>query len=148
MRAQVEAAAARLVIAIGEAGPAEYETIARTVGRRQVGETRPAPLGPLAQLSALGSVSSTTPLKLRPGLRPILRRGTERVTLLVIDSTISWPVQAHKALLTAVSGASFRPIDLPELDVDEQLVVARRLLREGVVITADQGPDLGRNSGG
>ena len=70
----------------------------------------------------------------------MLRRSGDRLTLDVIDSTISWPAQVHDALLIAMSGAVFRPADLPGLDPDEQLVVARRLLREGVVIPADAGP--------
>jgi bifunctional lysine-specific demethylase and histidyl-hydroxylase NO66 len=76
-----------------------------------------------------------------------LRPTGDRSTLDVIDSTISWPAQAHDALVVAVSGAPFRPVDLPGLDGDEQLVVARRLLREGVVIPTDPSSDVDRAPG-
>jgi hypothetical protein len=138
MREHVEAAAQRLSVVVGGAGRADVDQVARRVGRQQVGQTRPAPLGPLAQLTALRGLDATSALVLRPGLRPTLRPAeADRLALDVIDSTISWPAQAHGALLVAVSGVPFRPIDLPGLDADEQLVVARRLMREGVVIPTD-----------
>ena len=59
------------------------------------------------------------------------------LSLDLIDSTISWPAGVHDALVTALSGAMFRPGDLAGLDPDEQLVVARRLLREGVVVPVE-----------
>jgi hypothetical protein len=147
MREHVEAAAQRLAVAVGGADPADVDDVARRVGRQQVGETRPAPLGPLAQLAAVRAITSSTGLRLRPGLRPLLRPTGDRLTLDVIDSTISWPAQVRGALLMAVSGAPFRPIDLPGLDAAEQLVVARRLLREGVVIPADPRSDVARRPG-
>jgi lysine-specific demethylase/histidyl-hydroxylase NO66 len=147
MRSHVEAAAKRLSIAVAEAGPADVDGVASRGGRQQAGGTRPAPLGPLAQLAALRGLGPTTTLRLRGGLRPVLRRTGDRLTLDVIDSTISWPAQVYDALLVAVSEAAFRPVDLPGLDADEQLVVARRLLREGVVIPADRSPDVGRSQG-
>ena len=143
----IQAAAKRLAVAVGAAGPAEFEPIARKVGRQQVGETRPAPLGPLAQLAALRELTPGTWLTLRPGSRPMLRRSADRLMLDVIDSTVSWPAQVHDALLIAVSGAAFRPVDLPGLDAEEQLVVARRLLREGVVIPVDAARASGSHPG-
>jgi hypothetical protein len=56
-----------------------------------------------------------------------------------MDSHISWPVQVRQALHHLLRGEVFRPADLPGLDPDEQLVIARRLLREGVVTPADPG---------
>src|SRR6478735_10777564 len=105
MREHVESAAKRLSVAVAQAGPADLDHVARRVGRQQVGESRPAPLGPLAQLAELREVTPGTALQLRPGLRPTLRRAPDQLTLDVIDSTISWPVQLHGALLVAVSGA-------------------------------------------
>ena len=148
MRDHVEAAAKRLAVAISAAGPAEFESIARKVGRQQIGETRPAPLGPLAQLAALRELTPSTCVDPPPGRTadaaaqsPTGSRSTSSIP------PSRWPAQVHGALLIAMSGAVFRPTDLPDLDPDEQLVVARRLLREGVVIPADAGPASGSNSG-
>jgi len=59
----------------------------------------------------------------------------------LIDSTVTWPDQTHAALLVALSGKAFAPDGLPNLDPDEQLVIARRLLREGIVVPAGSSID-------
>jgi hypothetical protein len=61
----------------------------------------------------------------------------ERLSLETVDSTITFPSLVRDSLLLAISGAEFRPADLPALDPDEQLVLARRLLREGVLVPGD-----------
>jgi hypothetical protein len=58
-----------------------------------------------------------------------------------MDSAISWPAQALESLQYVLSGGVFRPADLPALDPDEQLVVARRLLREGIAVPAVDEPE-------
>jgi lysine-specific demethylase/histidyl-hydroxylase NO66 len=130
----VRLAAKRLAAAVDGADQQQLETVARSVGRRQATTTRPAPLAPLAQLAALRALDAETPLRLRRGLRPLLRDVGERVLLDVMDSSINWPAQVRESLRYILHGTVFRPIELPGLDADEQLVVARRLLREGVVV--------------
>ena len=130
----VRSAAERLASAVNGASPERMESVARRVGRRHKGETRPQPLAPLAQLTALRALEHRTPLRLRSGLRPAIRRAGERVNVEVLDSTINFPVLVHEALLMAMTGAEFRPCDLPNLDDDDQLVLTRRLLREGIVV--------------
>ncbi len=51
-----------------------------------------------------------------------------------IDRTLTLPLAAAPALKTALSGEVFTPAELPGLDADEQLTVARRLLREGLLV--------------
>jgi hypothetical protein len=46
------------------------------------------------------------------------------------------PAAAHEAIKTVLAGSAFIPPDLPGLDPAEQLEVARRLLREGVLVIA------------
>jgi len=136
----VSDAAQRLAAAVAGVGTEQLDTVARTVGRRQAQLNRPAPLPPLAQLAALAALDAGTPLLLRPGLRPQLRRAGDRLLLDVIDSTISWPAQVDQALRLVLAGDVCTPAGLPGLDPDEQLVVARRLLREGVVVPAAAEP--------
>ena len=73
-------------------------------------------------------------------LRPALRRTADRLSLDVIDGTVSWSLDVEQALRRSLSGNTFRPFELDNLDPDEQLVLARRLLREGIVVPADPGP--------
>jgi len=132
-------AAQLLAVRLGEAGPDHYQAAARRVGKRQTAQTRPAPIAPLAQIRAIAALDPQTGLVLRPGLRPGLRRQGDQWVIDLIDSTVRWPDQVHAALLIALSGKSFTPDLLPDLDADEQLVVARRLLREGIVVPVDAG---------
>ena len=134
---QVRAAGQRLAAVLGQTGDADLDAAARRVDRRLSRETRPQPIAPLAQLTAIGLVHGGTPLRKRGGLRPTLRRAGDQLSLDLIDSAISWPAGVYDALVTALSGAMFRPGDLAGLDPDEQLVVARRLLREGVVVPVE-----------
>ncbi len=142
MGRHLRGAAQRLVARLDEVGPDHYQAAARRVGRQQTGQARPAPIAPLDQLRVIAALGPQTPLVLRPGLRPRLRQQGDQRVLDLIDSSVSWPEQVHAALLVAVSGKAFTPESLPNLDADEQLVVARRLLREGVVVAADESPDV------
>lgn len=146
MAGHLRTAAGRLAARLDQAGPDDYRTVARRVARQQAGQTRPAPIAPLAQLAAVEGLAPDTELELRPGLRPRLRPGPRSSSgdswvLELIDSTVTWPDQAHAALLIALSGKVFVPGALPNLDPEEQLVVARRLLREGVVVPASSSTD-------
>lgn len=132
----VRAAAKRLTAAVNSAADDQLNAVARKLNRKQASDSRPAPLPPLAQLAAIRVLDSGTGLIVRPGLRPIIRTTGGRLVLEVLDTTLNWPEQTEEALRLAFSGADFSPGQLPGLDVDERLVVARRLLREGLVVPA------------
>jgi len=136
MAGYLRTAAERLAARLDQVGPDHYHAAAWRVGRQQTGQTRPAPIAPLAQLAAVAALGPDTRLVLRPGLRPPLRQRADAWVLDLIDSMVTWPDQTHAALLVALSGKAFAPEILPNLDPEEQLVVARRLLREGIVVPA------------
>ncbi len=118
---------------------APVEEIARRVGDRLMGQTRPEAIGPLAQLTAAESVTSGSALRLRGGLRHRIGTGEgveARLTLTVLDRTISLPADVEDAVKTVLAGARFTPAELPGLDDADQLIFARRLLREGIVVPA------------
>jgi hypothetical protein len=75
-------------------------------------------------------------------LRPTIRTTGDRLALDVLDTTMNWPAQTEVALRHALSGSAFSPGELPGLAADEQLVVARRLLREGLIAPAGAGAHL------
>jgi lysine-specific demethylase/histidyl-hydroxylase NO66 len=108
--------------------------IARGLAGRLTAQTRPEPIAPLAQLAAADALRPDTVLRLRGALRYRLTETVDRVELALIDRAVSLPSAAAPALKTVLSGESFTPADLPGLDPDEQLTVARRLLREGVLV--------------
>jgi hypothetical protein len=109
----------------------DVDAMARRIGDVLQRQTRPAPIGPLAQLAAADSLTADTTLRLRPGLRA--RIDGTRIRLL--DRTVDVPEHATDAVKAVFGGVPFTPAELPGLDGDEQLVLARRLLREGLVVT-------------
>jgi len=130
LSATVSALAAHLASA---AGSASVEAVAAAVADEVTTQTRPAPLGPLAQLQAVETLGPETVLQLRRGLRcRIARRGGE-LQLRLLDRTIELATSAENAVKAVLTGELLTPATLPGLDADEQLALARRLLREGVL---------------
>lgn len=99
---------------------------------------RPAPLGPLAQAAAIADVAAHTRITARDGLRwQLVDEGPDRVRLRTFDRTISLPRQCAEAARVILSGGAVRVAELPGLDTDDdRIVLARRLLREGIAVPA------------
>ncbi len=116
--------------------PAQSDEVALKVGATLAENTRPEPIGPLAQGAAAATLTGRTPLRVRSGLRYALSTDAEHALLRVLDKTVTMPAGVDTALKTVLSGGGFTPQDLPALDADEQLALARQLLREGVVVPA------------
>jgi bifunctional lysine-specific demethylase and histidyl-hydroxylase NO66 len=98
--------------------------------------SRPGPVGPLAQAAAAAAVDATTRFAVRPHLRSRLEDAGERVLLHLADRTLDVPAAVGPALRAVLAGDVTRVADLPGLDPDEQVVLARRLFREAVVVPA------------
>lgn len=135
--------AKRLIALLDGLGHDGLAAAAAGVRRQLNGEARPQPVTPLGQLTAIERLHGRSILRLRTGLAPTLTRDGEAAQLELIDSIVRWPAIVHDALAIVLTGAHFRPADLPNLDTDEQLVVARRLLREGVVVPFEPPPGPG-----
>ena len=99
-------------------------------------QTRPEPIGPLAQLDAADALAPATALRLRGALRWRLREDVDRVEIVLADRSLSLPAGAAPAMKLVLSGDTFRPAELPGLEAEEQLMLSRRLLREGIVVAA------------
>ena len=99
--------------------------------------TRPEAIGPLAQLDAARELTATSPVRLRRGLRVRVRPADDgAVALVLLDRTVTLPAVAGDAVKTILAGDAFVPADLPGLDADDAVTIARRLLREGVLVPA------------
>jgi hypothetical protein len=99
-------------------------------------QTRAEPLAPLAALRAAANLTSGTELRLRRGLRAAVSSADDTITLRLIDTAVRFPLATEAALKVVLDGAPFTPDQLPGLEPDEQLVLGRRLLREGIVVIA------------
>ncbi|GAA0557241.1 hypothetical protein GCM10010172_45320 [Paractinoplanes ferrugineus] len=98
---------------------------------------RPEPVAPLAQLDFAAALSPQDTVKTRGGLRwRLIEDGTDHVVLRLTGRTLRFPAYCAAALRQALGGEPARVGDLL-LDTDEdRLVLARRLLREALVVPA------------
>jgi lysine-specific demethylase/histidyl-hydroxylase NO66 len=112
------------------------EQVASWLTDELMNATRPEPLAPLAQLASASTLDQTTSVRLRPGLRWRITRDDHTVALLLVGKTVTLPVDCDPALKAVLSGEVLTPAQLSGLDADEQVVLVRRLLREGVLVPA------------
>jgi ribosomal protein L16 Arg81 hydroxylase len=97
------------------------------------------PLRPLAQAAVATALAADTVLRPRQGLHPLLHTGVGVVELRLPDRTVTLPAVAGPALRRLLDGPC-TPGDLVPHGLDQSgvLVLARRMLREGVVVPAEQ----------
>jgi ribosomal protein L16 Arg81 hydroxylase len=113
--------------------------VSERLAARLVTSNRPSPVGPLAQAAAADAVSADTVLAVRPFQRHVLTTEGDEVLLRLFDRTVRMPLSSAKAVRALLDGEALRVADLPDLDLDDALALARRLLREAVVV-ADPAP--------
>jgi cupin superfamily protein len=111
-------------------------SVARRVGTSLQRSTRGEPIGPLAQLAAADALDETSTLRLRAGLRPSVRFDGDDLVISTLDRDLRLPAAMHDAVKTLLAGGTFVVRELPGLDVHGQVDLARRLLREGVLVPA------------
>ena len=118
---------------------ATADAVAERIAADLTGLTRPAPIGPLAQLAAAEALDLDASLRMRAALRVRLDRGETQLHLRFPDRSVTLPLGAESALKAVLTGEAFTPRELPGLDAAEQLDVAGRLIREGIVVPVNAG---------
>ena len=110
------------------------EQLAEVVGRRLARAVPPEPVGLLASGAALATLGPASALRLRRGLPVELTEG-ERVALRVPGKMVELPASTLPALRVVLAGAcTVGELAVGELDGDDALVLARRLVREGIAV--------------
>ncbi len=112
----------------------DADAVAATIARRFWSSRRPLMDGHLAQLLALDSIADSTVLRRRPG--SICHAYLEGDALVVIlgDRRLRMPASLAPALRRVAAGNAFALATLGDLmDESSRLVLARRLVREGLV---------------
>ena len=121
-------------------GDVPVDRVAERIDKNLMQRTRPEPVAPLAQMTAADALTPETALRCRGALRHRLASDDagERVRLEFLDRRLELPVATTEAVAYVVgrNGDTFAPADLPGLEETEQLTLARRLMREGVVVSA------------
>jgi ribosomal protein L16 Arg81 hydroxylase len=120
-------------------GTVTAQEVADRLRARYWPASRPAPLRPLVQAEAIRSVTTETRVRVRPGLRWNMGADpADRVVLRVFDRSVSFPANCETALRQVLNGLPWRVGSLAGLDhPDDRVMLVRRLLREGIVVTAD-----------
>lgn len=110
--------------------------VAERLGARLVGSSRPGPVAPLAQAVALQTLSLDSVLVARSHQHHVLRTEGDQLMLRVFDRTLTMPVSTIRAVRALLEGKRLRVGDLPDLDADEALALARRLVGESIAVVA------------
>lgn len=137
---EVDAALEALRDALGD--PARRSALAAAVGERLRARRRrdspPAPVRPLATVEAAATLTGDTVVVARPGLLPTVTVEVETVTIRLPGRAIALPIAARGAVERLLDGRPVAVGELPRLDPESAVVVARRLLREGVVVVDER----------
>ena len=137
--AAVEADVAATVAALVERLPGVTAAqVADRLGGSLVGSNRPEPVAPLAQAAALAALDADSVLRVRRHLRQTLTVDGDELVLRLHDRTLRLPAATAKAVRSLLDGERLRVADLPGLDADDALALARRLVREAVVLVDER----------
>jgi bifunctional lysine-specific demethylase and histidyl-hydroxylase NO66 len=102
---------------------------------RRLRRAAPAePVRPLAQAAAESTVDADTRVVLRAGLAVRLSADGDTVHLRLPDRRLALPAYTEPALKAVLTGRPTAVGDLPGLDAADQCTLARRLLREAVIV--------------
>jgi hypothetical protein len=121
---------------------AQLAPILERLAQDFVTSRRPALYGCLQELEAAPSLSIESMLAPRPDLIYLVREENERLVLLLGATEISLPAFTRDAVMFALEGAPFMVRDLPgQLDDAGKVVLARRLLQEGLLVRRHETPE-------
>ena len=108
--------------------------IADRLGRRLHDSTRAEPVRPLATIDALETMDGSSTVSWRHGLSARLVPEGATISVSLSSKTVTLPAESAEALTLLHSGKPAPAGALPGLDPDSSLVVARRLVREGILV--------------
>jgi ribosomal protein L16 Arg81 hydroxylase len=94
---------------------------------------RPEPIHPLATVTAAERLSSDSVVAWRRGLQRSVTRTATHAVIALDTRTVSLPIEAAAAIDALAAGDPIRVGDLPQLDAESAVVVARRLVREAIL---------------
>lgn len=132
--------AGRLREAAQELGRVDPGTLADEVASGFRSRRLPALSGQLHQVLALGQITDETVVRRRPGVEVVRTPAVDgRVELVLVDRTVSFPAGVAALLDRLLSGEALAVAALTPLDTEGRTVLARRLVREGVLVASSGG---------
>jgi hypothetical protein len=115
------------------------DQIAAALGGKLRRQVRPEPVAPLATVAAAASLSGPDVVRLRQGLDTQVTVDAAGVHLKSPGQGLRLPLECEAAIRALASGEPYRAGALPGLDQADSLVVSRRLLRTGFLVTDPSG---------
>jgi hypothetical protein len=112
------------------------EAVARRVRRRVWTGGRPEPVGVIAATAFADGLAAGDVVRLRGGLPHRLRAAGEQIVLELPDREVRFPSFTADGLRALIGGEPVAVGSLPGMEEADQVVLVRRLLREGVVVPA------------
>ena len=120
---------------------ASAEDVARRVRTRVWSGARPEPVRPVAGTAFAQGLAVGDTVRLRRGLRfRLVEADREHVVLELPGRQLTLPAETAAALRLLLGGAPCSVGRLPGMDAADQLVLVRRLLREGILVPAPGDP--------
>ena len=114
------------------------EPVAAEAVERFARGRRPLLAGQLLELLAVDDIDDDTRVRMRPATVWDLRTDDDRLVLTVGDRRIGFPSAVEPILHRLLDGAIHAVADLADLiDHDSRVVLVRRLVRDGVLVTVD-----------
>ncbi len=120
-------------LANGLAHPA-LPSVGTALATKLAAASRPEPVSPLATIETIGSLDADVMVSWRRGLDHRVEREGDRVAVVLGGRRISLPGEAAAAIAALGDGEPVAAGSLTGLDPASSLVVAGRLLREGVLV--------------
>lgn len=108
--------------------------IGRRLARTLQDFTPAEPISPIATVEAIATLDGTAQVSWRRGLAYRLEEGESQLRIVLTTRTVSLPAEASPAVLALTGGATVSAGNLVGLDSQSSLVVARRLVREGILV--------------
>ena len=99
---------------------------------------RPEPVPPLATVDAADDLSPKAVVRVRDGLTAQVEIGASGVHLTAAGAGLWLPAECETAVRALASGERLWAGALPDLDEADSLVVTRRLLRSGILVTENR----------
>ena len=125
-------------------GRVDPDEVADRLRARTWAQVRPEPVAPLASSAAATALTADTVLRLRRRLRCALRDADDgRVTLLAGRRSHSFPGEVREALTGLLAAGELKVGDLPGLDDEDRLVLARRLVTDAIATVVVAPPPEG-----
>lgn len=123
------------------AGSARLDPILDRMVDDFVTSRRPDQSGGLTEIHGAPEIAAASCVVARPHIVYLVREEAEQLTIVFGSTQIAMPSFTKEALAFALGGTPFAVRDLPgELDEAGKIVLVRRLIREGLLMRAENAP--------